>query len=568
LNPNGCYRQLSAGEIAAAPAHPEELTYPCCLPTLGELGEVPPRGEPESRLPAQPMAARPGRDESGGGRGRIGVWVIFGLFSGFVGEKFRRAAPEEAPTLWQVEERGLEPVPADARHGTTRSILWTWLAANIGVLGVTLGSGLVTGLGLNFWQTIIVAAVGSAGSFAFVALVSLAGPLSGAPTMVASRATFGVRGNLAPAAISWAVLTGLEVVMCTMATFALANIVEILGFPVEPWLTIPVALLLVAGAAAVSYFGHTLIMLVQKWLGWTLGGLTAVLCVVALANVDWPIAMAAPGGDFVSVLAGIGVIAAGTGVSWMSAGADYTRYLPADTSERKLFGVTLLGSGAPLVLLISTGAVLALGNSEAVGLALPEWLLVPYLIVAVLGLLTAADLAMYSSGLSLQATGVPLSRPKTLLISAAVVALGTVTIVVVRSVSGDDFSSQAFSALIALFALPLVAWVGVFGLDLLLRRNLFAEDLTDTSPESPYWFHHGFHWPAIGAWLAGTVFGLLCTAVKVGETTWFAGPLAETWLGRNSLGWLVAGIGASAVYWVVEPLTRGEHSPGRAHPEE
>jgi purine-cytosine permease-like protein len=263
-------------------------------------------------------------------------------------------------------------------------------------------------------------------------------------------------------------------------------------------------------------------------------------------------------------MAGIGVIAAGTGVSWMSAGADYTRYLPAHTSERKLFGVTLLGSGAPLVLLISTGALLALVNRQTV----PEWLLVPYLIVAVLGLLTAADLAMYSSGLSLQATGVPLSRPKALLVSAAVVALGTVTIVVVRSVNGDEFSSQAFSALIALLALPLVAWVGVFGLDLLLRRNLFAEDLTDTSPDSPYWFHNGFHWPAIGAWVAGIVFGLLCTAVKVGETTWFAGPLAESWVGRNSLGWLVAGIGASAVYWVVEPLTRGEHSPGRAHPEE
>jgi nucleobase:cation symporter-1, NCS1 family len=474
----------------------------------------------------------------------------------------------EAPALWQVEERGLEPVPSNARHGTTRSILWTWLAANIGVLGVTLGSGLVTGLGLNFWQTLLVAAVGSVGSFAFVALVSLAGPFSGAPTMVASRATFGIRGNAAPAAISWIVLAGLEIVMCTMATFALANIVEIVGFPVGPWLTIPVALFLVAGAAAISYFGHSLIMLVQQWLGWVLGGLTAVLCVLALVTVDWPIALAAPGGDFVSILAGIGVIAAGTGVSWMSAGADYTRYLPEVTSEKRLFGVTLLGSGAPLVLLIATGSLLALGNSETVGLALPDWLLIPYLVVAVLGLLTAADLAMYSSGLSLQATGVPLSRPKTLLISAAVVAVGTVTIVTVRSVSGDDVSSQAFSALIALFALPLVAWVGVFGLDLLLRRNLFDDDLTDTSPDSAYWFHNGFHWPAIGAWLAGSVFGLLCTSVRVGDATWFAGPLAETWLGRNSLGWLVAGIGASAVYWVVEPLTRGEHSPGRAHPDE
>ena len=31
--------------MKGAPAHPEELAYPCCLSALGELGEVPPRGD-------------------------------------------------------------------------------------------------------------------------------------------------------------------------------------------------------------------------------------------------------------------------------------------------------------------------------------------------------------------------------------------------------------------------------------------------------------------------------------------------------------------------------------------
>ncbi len=59
----------------------------------------------------------------------------------------------------------------------------------------------------------------------------------------------------------------------------------------------------------------------------------------------------------------------------------------------------------------------------------------------------------------------------------------------------------------------------------------------------------------------------MCVRLTVGETVWFAGPLADTWLGHNSLGWLVAGIWASAVYWVLEPLTR-RHLPGRAHAED
>lgn len=456
-------------------------------------------------------------------------------------------------------------MPADERHLRPASILWTWLAANIGVLGVSLGSGLVSGLGLNLWQTAIVTVVGALGAFAFVALVSIAGPLSGAPTLVASRATFGVRGNRAPAVVSWLVLTGLEVMMATTSTFAIANIAEILGLPSGPLLDLPVALVLVAGVTVAAYFGHSVIMWMQKWLGWALGGLTAVLCVVAATTVDWPVVLAAPAGDFAAVLAGIGVVAAGTGVSWMSTGADYTRYLNRKEPKKTLFGVTLIGAVVPVLVLVLTGTSLALGNDQAAGIALPDWLLIPYLIVAVLGMLTSANLALYSSGLSLQAVGVPGSRPRIVVANAGLVAVVTMAVVGAKATSGDDTVVAGLTTVIGVLAVPLVAWVGVFGLDLLLRRDVFTPDLTASGPESDYWFRRGFHVPAFAAWIVGSVAGLLCVTVAVGSTVWFAGPLADTWLGRNSLGWLVAGIAASAVYWVLEPLTRSPGAPGRAH---
>lgn len=464
-----------------------------------------------------------------------------------------------------MERRGIEAVPTSERRLRLSAILWTWLAANIGVLGVSLGSGLVGGLGLNLWQTVIAAVVGSAGAFAFVALVSLAGPLSGSPTMIASRATFGVRGAVAPAAVSWLLLIALEVVMATTSTFAIDNIMEIMGLPSGPWLTMPTAVVLVAVVAVIGYVGHPLIMWLQKWLGWVLGLLTAGLCVVVNSTIDWPVALAAPGADFPAVIAAIGVVAAGTGVSWMSTGGDYTRYLHPDEPRRGLFGATLLGAVPPVLVLVTTGTLLALGNSESTGVTLPDWLLVPYLVAAVLGLITSADLALYSSGLSLQAVGLRWPRPRVVLVSAGLVAVVTVLVVAVKSFTGDETVVSAVSAVVGLLALPLVAWVGVFGLDLILRRDVFSGDLTASGPDSAYWFRRGFHVPAVAAWLIGVGAGLLCTTVTVGTSVLYSGLLAGTWLGRSSLGWLVSGVAASAAYWVFEPLTRGPRSPGRAH---
>jgi hypothetical protein len=42
------------------PAHPTELTDPCCLPALGELGEMPPHGGLPPSLGQGVRATQPG----------------------------------------------------------------------------------------------------------------------------------------------------------------------------------------------------------------------------------------------------------------------------------------------------------------------------------------------------------------------------------------------------------------------------------------------------------------------------------------------------------------------------
>lgn len=53
--------------------------------------------------------------------------------------------------------------------------------------------------------------------------------------------------------------------------------------------------------------------------------------------------------------------------------------------------------------------------------------------------------------------------------------------------------------------------------------------------------------PAVAAWTAGLVVGLLLTGVE-----WFSGPLASTWIGRHGLGW-AATIAVSAALYAILP---------------
>ena len=84
--------------------------------------------------------------------------------------------------LTKVEQRGLEPVPDDQRNGTPGQLFWVWFAANISILGIPLGATLIS-LGLNVWQSVIVTAIGSFGSFALVGIISVAGRRGGAPSL-------------------------------------------------------------------------------------------------------------------------------------------------------------------------------------------------------------------------------------------------------------------------------------------------------------------------------------------------------------------------------------------------
>jgi nucleobase:cation symporter-1, NCS1 family len=430
-----------------------------------------------------------------------------------------------------IETRGVEPVPDADRHGGPIGLFWTWFAANLGVLGITLGAGLVTVTGLGLIPAVLAAGAGAAGSFLLVGVLSTAGTRGGAPGLTLSRAVFGVRGNRGPALVSWLGFVGWETVMCTTAAYALLALLRMAGGPAGTGALTGCVLATVALAAGLGVFGHATILWVQKWLTWVFGALTLVVAVVLAARADWPAALHRPAGSPGALVSGIGFIAAGTGLGWLSAGADYARYLPRSVRPGRIVGATVLGSVIPLVVLVSLGAVMAAGDSglaaagdpvAAIGAALPGWMLGPYLLTAVAGLIAAADLSMYSSGLSLITAGVRVRRAAAVGVDAVLIVAGALYVTVVAR----DFYGP-FIAFLTLLAVPLAAWAGVVLTDR-PGRTYDPEALTDLSPGGAYWYTAGVRVPALAAWLVAAVLGWL-------------------WDTRMPLGWLVAGVAAAGL---------------------
>lgn len=472
----------------------------------------------------------------------------------------RTSAPQTTAVLSKIEQRGLEPVPDDQRDGTPGQLFWVWFAANISILGIPLGATLMA-LGLNLFQAIIVALIGSFCSFAVVGLISVAGLRGGAPTLALSRAVFGVRGNMAPTLVTLVSRLGWETVNTVTGAFALLSLSTLLlGTPSEaksaPLLTVVCILIFVACTMVVAAAGHAFILKVQKWATWIFGGLTILIAIYLATTVDWSSFINAPAGPATAMIVGIGTIAAGTGIGWASSGADMARYQRGATSALSLVLSAAAGAGIPLVIVIGLGSALTAGDSSiataadpiaAVRDALPVWVAVPYLIAAFCGLLLSNHLSVYSAGMATITLGIRVKRVYVVVVDVIVMIIGSIYFMLIS----DGFYGP-FIAFISFLAVPLTAWIGVFLVDMIRRTRYDADGLLDLAPGSAYWYRGGVEGRALGSWLVAVVLGYLFVKAQVSESVaWFAGPLADTWIGTNGLAWLVALVAAGAIYAVL-----------------
>jgi NCS1 family nucleobase:cation symporter-1 len=295
----------------------------------------------------------------------------------------------------------------------------------------------------------------------------------------------------------------------------------------------------------ISVYGHATIVKLSGWFTWILLACTAVLGYDVLRHARWgyqaPAALAVHGGALWAVAAAGFTIIASSPLSW-GTGADYARYLPADASWRSVAGWTALGGFLPAVALsglgVLAGTVVDMTDPQtSLQVLLPGWFSPVVLLVIVIGSITNNVLTAYSTGLALQAVGIPWPRSVTDIFDA-VVAIGVTCYALFISDFLDTLNN--ILALTVAFLGPALA---IYGTDILLRRNRYnGLDLHDETARSRFWYWRGVSPAGATAMIVGTGAALLCVNTSV-----LVGPVARMLDGAD-LSSLVGPLAGACLY--------------------
>jgi nucleobase:cation symporter-1, NCS1 family len=447
-----------------------------------------------------------------------------------------------------LETRGIEIVDEADRKGRPRDLFWPWFAGNVSVLAISYGSFLL-GFGVSFWQGVFAGVIGTAFSFLLVGLVALSGKWASAPTMIVSRAAFGVRGNALPTAVSYVLLVGWETALTALATLATATVFDRLGVGGGNATKVIAFLVVAAVVVAAGVLGFDVILRLQLILTIALGILTVVYIALTAKDVHWSAVSSLPSGSFQAVLGALIFAMTALGLGWVNAGGDYSRYLPRGASGRGVVWWTTFGGALAPIILIIWGLLLAGSDQKlsdalakdpigALTTLLPTWFLIPFALVAVGGLIAGAVLDIYSSGLNLLTLGVRIPRYVAAGVDGVLMVLGTIYVV---WVAGDFLGP--FTGFLITLGVPMAAWCGVFLADLFLRRGRYAE----AELFFPAGRYGAANAGAVGTMVVATVVGWgLVTNTYASWLSWQGYLLEPLGLGGRHGAWAFANLGVLA----------------------
>ncbi|MGN6320047.1 purine-cytosine permease family protein [Trinickia sp.] len=450
-----------------------------------------------------------------------------------------------------AERRTIDYVPESERHGTPFSQFTLWLGANLQVTAIVTGA-LAVVLGGDVLWSLVGLCIGQMLGGVVMALHGAQGPKLGLPQMISSRVQFGVFGAMLPLVLVCLMYIGFSAGGAVLAGQAIAQLTG-----------------LTATAGVLSFAS---LVVVSTLLGYrVIHGLGRVMSVVGVLAFAYLFARLLVDHDIGALLAmrhfslAQFLLAVSLSASWQIAYgpyvADYSRYLPRDTSGFTTFWAvwlgSVLGSQASMTFGVFAAAlaghafsghevafVVSLGGSGVAAALL-------YFAIA-LGKLTVTTLNAYGCVMSAAtiATGLAGRRSISALArTACIVAM--VAIVAWLALAGQHAFLKAFSSFILFLLAFFTPWSAINLVDYycVTKERYDVPALYD--PRGRY-----------GRWnAAGLVAYVIGVAVQMPfiATGFYTGPLVDA-LGGADISWIVGLIVPAVLYYAAARRTSA-HAP-------
>ncbi|MDR6232328.1 purine-cytosine permease-like protein [Pseudomonas psychrotolerans] len=391
--------------------------------------------------------------------------------------------------------------------------------------------------GLSFQAGVLAIVAGVLCGALILAPMGLFGALNGTNNAVSSGAHFGVHGRIVGSFLS--LLTAIaffSLSVWSSGDALVGGAQRLVGLP-ENALTLGLAYGLFAVLVlTVCLYGFRFMLWVNK-IAVVSASLLFLLGIPAFAGgfdagYAGSLQLGQPG--FWAAFVGAALVAMSNPVSFGAFLGDWSRYIPRQTPRLRILLAVIAAQAAtliPFLFGLATASLVAvrapdyIAQNNYVGglLAIaPTWYFLPVCLLAVIGGLSTGTTALYGTGLDLSSV-LPrlLTRVRaTLLIGLAAIAfifIGRFSFNLVQSVS-------TFAVLIVTCTSP---WMVIMILGLLVRRGFYCPDdlqvFTRGERGGRYWFHHGWNWRGLGAWIPSALLGLAFVNLP-GQ---FVGPLGE-----------------------------------------
>ncbi|MEV6071419.1 cytosine permease [Nocardia sp. NPDC052001] len=451
----------------------------------------------------------------------------------------------DPPAPSWIEKRGIDHIPATERTGSVRSLMLTWAGCVLNVTTLTYGALLIA-FGLNIWQALGAIALGNL-TWLVTGLLSLPGPATGSTAFIGSRAAFGRNGNRLPAIFNWLMQVGYETVDLSIMVLSAKVLLAKAGLPIGNGSTAVILLVMALLQSLLPIIGHAAITRALRVLAIPFVVLFAVMAGLT-AHTLGSAPVTAPA-SWQVFLAGIALSASASGLGWTANASDYSRYLPAQTSRIRIVLGVALGGGIPQIALMALGALVATlvptASDPISGLptAFPAWFLVPYLLAVIVQMIAVNAFDLYSSGVTLQAIGLKVSRWQAIALDAVVATVLAAFIVY----------SASFNTVVTSFLLFMIIWfapwAAIYSVDFLLRRGRYDIESVVEPRGGRYHRPRGLHSPGLIAQFAGMAAAALCI-----DTSIWTGPVAAA-LGGADLSVPAGALIGGLVYFLLARTT-------------